>query len=444
MDSFDILGASPTERGRLGMRKNIFGVATYIAMLASRSAAQTNTFPTPSGNVGIGTTSLAGHSLAFQGGTMHKRTHLISICLALMAGSAAAQYPLSGSPSSGQGPYMNWNTLTGTTGETDFINNSGTGLGGFAFMNTPNSGSPQTTLMFIKGTGNVGIGTTVPASSLQVGTMPNNAYGAMSSTIATYAATTLGLTTGSDITAASFGFGSNNNAPTNNVALGVHGYRVSAGSDWTTTAVGLSMDVDNVVRAGASLWLNSNGNIGIGTTAPGAKLEVNGNIKLTAASGASITFPDNTIQSTAWNGTLYGGDYAESVDVSGDRTRYEPGDVLVVDPEEDGKFLKAAEPYSKLVAGIYSTKPGIVGRRQTADSTPAATEVPMAMVGIVPTKVSAENGPIRRGDLLVASSTPGYAMKGTDFALLTGAVIEKALSTLAFGTGVIEVLVSLQ
>ena len=68
----------------------------------------------------------------------------------------------------------------------------------------------------------------------------------------------------------------------------------------------------------------------------------------------------------------------------------------------------------------------------------------MAMVGIVPTKVTAENGPIHRGDLLVSSSTAGFAMKGTDRTRLVGAVIGKAMGPLESGTGVIEVLVTLQ
>jgi hypothetical protein len=68
----------------------------------------------------------------------------------------------------------------------------------------------------------------------------------------------------------------------------------------------------------------------------------------------------------------------------------------------------------------------------------------MAMMGIVPTKVSTENGSIARGDLLVSSSMPGYAMKGTDRDRLTGAVIGKALAPLQSGSGVIEVLLALQ
>jgi hypothetical protein len=190
------------------------------------------------------------------------------------------------------------------------------------------------------------------------------------------------------------------------------------------------------------LTVQGSGSVGIGTTNPGAALEVNGNIKLTANSGSSMTFQDGTTQSTAYTGVTCGGDYAESVDVTGNRKRYEPGDVMVVDTSAPGKFLKASQPYSTLVAGIYSTRPGTTGRRQLTPKSP--DEVPMAMMGIVPTKVTTENGPIRVGDLLVASSTPGHAMKGTDRNLLTGAVIGKALASLDSGSGVIEVLVTLQ
>jgi len=65
-------------------------------------------------------------------------------------------------------------------------------------------------------------------------------------------------------------------------------------------------------------------------------------------------------------------------------------------------------------------------------------------VGIVPCKVSAENGPIQPGDLLVTSTTPGHAMKGTDRNLMLGAVVGKALEPMQKGTGIIQVLVTLQ
>jgi hypothetical protein len=182
------------------------------------------------------------------------------------------------------------------------------------------------------------------------------------------------------------------------------------------------------------------GRVGIGTTTPAYNLDVVGQIH---ASGG-IVFPDGSTQTTGFNSTLCGGDYAESVDVSGDRASYEPGDVLVIREDATADVRKSTESYSTLVAGIYSTKPGLVGRRQTTDPSKSKTEVPMAMVGIVPTRVSTENGPIRRGDLLVTSSTPGYAMKGTDRGRMLGAVLGKAMGNLDSGNGVIEVLVSLQ
>ena len=117
------------------------------------------------------------------------------------------------------------------------------------------------------------------------------------------------------------------------------------------------------------------GNVGIGTATPGADLsslpsapagskpifEVNGDIALSQGNGGQMFYPDGTVQATAWNGTTLGGDYAEAVDVLGDRGEYEPGDVIVIDSHSPGKFVKSSKPYSKLVAGVFSTKPGLVG-----------------------------------------------------------------------------------
>jgi cell shape-determining protein MreC len=76
--------------------------------------------------------------------------------------------------------------------------------------------------------------------------------------------------------------------------------------------------------------------------------------------------------------------------------------------------------------------------------------VPLAVLGIVPVKASAENGAIRPGDALTTSGTPGHAMKakvvtvdGISF-YPSGVLIGKALEGLDSGTGVIKMLVTLQ
>lgn len=144
-------------------------------------------------------------------------------------------------------------------------------------------------------------------------------------------------------------------------------------------------------------------------------------------------------------GTVTGGaDFAESVSVAGGKKEYEPGDVLVIDATSDRQVTLSGTPYSTLVAGIYSTKPGVTATPHTFDDPRLVSEIPMAIVGIVPCRVTNENGPISRGDLLVTSSRPGYAMRGSDKSRLPGAIIGKALQPFSGTNGRIEVLVTLR
>ena len=89
-------------------------------------------------------------------------------------------------------------------------------------------------------------------------------------------------------------------------------------------------------------------------------------------------------------------------------------------------------------------KPGPLGTTRKVDESAPQDEVPLAVVGIVPCKATTENRSIQIGDLLVTSSTPGHAMKGTDRSKMLGAVVGKALEPLPEGKGVIQVLVTLQ
>src|SRR5207237_9550430 len=116
-------------------------------------------------------------------------------------------------------------------------------------------------------------------------------------------------------------------------------------------------------------------------------------------------------------------DLAESNAIAGPKTHYEPGDLLAVDSSANRQLTLTTQPYSTLVAGIYSTKPGVLASTHKMKSSESEKEIPLAVVGIVPCKASAENGPIEPGHCLVASSTPGRAMKGTDRQPKFGAVV---------------------
>jgi len=162
-------------------------------------------------------------------------------------------------------------------------------------------------------------------------------------------------------------------------------------------------------------------------------------------------------------------DFAEMIRVTTGADTVEPGDLLVIDPLAPRGVRIADSPRSRLVAGVYSTNPGFVGSERDWDVLEAVhepepgrpgppradlryldrgdmaalfDEVPLAVVGIVPVKATAENGPIRPGDLLVSSFTPGHVMRDDDPSI--GTVVGKALDALAAGEARIRVLVTLQ
>ena len=125
-----------------------------------------------------------------------------------------------------------------------------------------------------------------------------------------------------------------------------------------------------------------------------------------------------------------------------DEAGLEPGDVMVIG--DDGRLLLSSSAYDRRVAGIISgagdLRPGIVLDQRATDR----LRQPVALVGKVYCKVDTTNGPIRVGDLLTSSNTPGHAMRADDPMRAFGAVIGKALGNLETGQGMVPVLVSLQ
>jgi hypothetical protein len=147
-----------------------------------------------------------------------------------------------------------------------------------------------------------------------------------------------------------------------------------------------------------------------------------------------MEYNGNAYADGSWNSG--GADLAEMLPAVPGLT---PGDVLAIG--RDGLLHRAAGRFAANVAGVYSTQPGFVGGQPADDAT--AGTVPLAIVGVVPVRASAENGAIAPGDLLVVADTAGHAMRaGADPP--QGSVIGKALGSLDSGTGMIRMLASLQ
>jgi hypothetical protein len=213
---------------------------------------------------------------------------------------------------------------------------------------------------------------------------------------------------------------------------GTGGAAVSVGIGTSTPFSDYALDVEAVNGGAINGGVVSNasgGNLYLGMTKGVHKFRVDTN---------GAVFADGGINPS-------GADFAESVAVRGAPSEYEPGDVLQIDRTARRGLALSQHPYATLVAGIYSTKPGVLASPHNVDDRVSKLgEVPLAIVGIVPCKVTSENGSIAAGDLLVTSSRPGYAMKGTNRKRMLGAVVGKALEPLEQGSGVIEVLVTLQ
>jgi hypothetical protein len=116
----------------------------------------------------------------------------------------------------------------------------------------------------------------------------------------------------------------------------------------------------------------------------------------------------------------------------------EVGDVLANDATRPGTFCLSRMAADPSVVGIATeawpaTDEGAAERAQA---------VTLASSGVGVCKVDTGYGPIAANDLLVASPTPGHAMKAVNPA--PGTVLAKALEPLPTGTGTIRVLVMLR
>jgi hypothetical protein len=141
------------------------------------------------------------------------------------------------------------------------------------------------------------------------------------------------------------------------------------------------------------------------------------------------------------NGTFVSGsDFAEALPARG---AYGPGDVLCASTSHPGHVVRSTHARDRALIGVYSTRPAVLGADKGGITRVGKNDVPVAITGIVPVKATAQNGPIRPGDLLTSSPLPGRAMNaGRNPAI--GTVLGKALGVLEHGYGTVKMLVMLR
>jgi hypothetical protein len=122
----------------------------------------------------------------------------------------------------------------------------------------------------------------------------------------------------------------------------------------------------------------------------------------------------------------------------------EKGAVVIIDDEHPGRLQRSTRAYDTRVAGIISGANGINPGISLKQEGALDQGQNVALSGRVYVKADASFGAIKPGDLLTTSDNPGHAMKVTDHARAQGAILGKAMSALAEGTGLVLVLVTLQ
>lgn len=330
---------------------------------------------------------------------------------------------------------------------------SGGGLGSKSSTNV------ETLALRWDGNGNVGIGADSPSHRLSVAGGPAWTSNGWIGTVALPNAAAIGW--GANLAGQQFGMGHS--------AGGFYMFRTAS-----TLGSAASPAIYDLV-------ISDSGNVGIGVFAPGSKLDIAAQDSLRVTGFQPfITLRDSSagnararVQSVAGNLVFEtesyisgnnGNNYAQlgsdgsfsvkSLTIRGGADLAEPfqmkeeelekGSVVVIDDEHPGRLKRSSVAYDTRVAGIISgangVNPGIALHQEGV----IEGGQNVALSGRVYVHADATGAPIKPGDLLTTSDTPGHAMKVTEHGRSQGAVIGKAMSSLKEGKGMVLVLVTLQ
>lgn len=166
-----------------------------------------------------------------------------------------------------------------------------------------------------------------------------------------------------------------------------------------------------------------------------------------AGSATIVLDSDSANEGRIWTQVLTitgGSDLSETFNVAHDEDLL-PGMVVCINPERPGELALSHEAYDSTVAGVISGAGGVkTGMLMGQAGSLADGKHPVALTGRVYCYVDADaGGPVKPGDLLTTSATPGHAMKATDRDRAFGSVLGKAMTGLESGRALVLVLVTL-
>jgi hypothetical protein len=116
-----------------------------------------------------------------------------------------------------------------------------------------------------------------------------------------------------------------------------------------------------------------------------------------------------------------------------------PGDILVASERGNAILARSRSKFNRSVIGIVSGNPTVILNSTSNDE----RLYPVTITGRTLCRVDARENPIKPGDLIVTSETPGCGMAGKiDSMDKIGTVIGKALDSLEDGIGTIPVFVT--
>jgi hypothetical protein len=194
------------------------------------------------------------------------------------------------------------------------------------------------------------------------------------------------------------------------------------------------------------------GNLGVGTTAPTSKLTIDKSLPNSNELLFNVKNTGNDVFSVDAEGDyLYTGtasspaaDYAEYFATKD--TDLQAGEAVCIDVLNPNSVVRCSREFDSNIMGIVSSKPALVGNARP-EYVNNKNYKAIAMLGQIPARVSTENGDVRIGDSLTASSTPGYLMKANAGDSTVGVALESFrpaadIETAGGDKGTIQVMIS--